>query len=110
MLTITGNQVKIWASEFEGEYGKYRTYSISIGKKREDGSWTNARQAVRFKKGVELHNGDVIHIRNAFPTVLERKDEKNTVIWMITEFDMEDLPDTPPAPKYTAVSEDDIPF
>ena len=77
--------VKVWRSD---KYDKPR-YSIGISKKEGD-TWVKAYQQVEFKKGVEVHNGQDICIKNAFPIIRSWvKDDQQfvKVVWMITEFD-----------------------
>lgn len=70
----------------------YSDYAISLGTKNEDGSWNNALLNVRFKKGVEIPDKAVISINNCFPIVSEYKG-KNYINWMITDFDIVEVPE-----------------
>lgn len=78
--------VRVWRSDKNG----YTSYAVSISKKEGD-SWIRTYQPVRFKKGVEVQNGQEINILNAFPTVDSWvKDDKQftKLVWMITEFQL----------------------
>ena len=105
--------VKVWRSD---KYDKPR-YSIAVSKKEGD-NWVKAYQQVEFKKGVELHNGQDICIKNAFPTIRSWvKDDQQFVklVWMITEFDYNAPWTEPRAEEQLDIegfsqAEDDIPF
>lgn len=79
--------VKVWRSDRFG----FPQYSISISSKTESGERVNEYKPVRFRRGVELENGDEIYIESAFPTLDFWRDKttnelKHKEIWMITDF------------------------
>lgn len=90
-MNITG-KCMVWTKDFKtNDGGNFRRYSAGIGKKLENGTYVNAYQPIRFKKGVVLENGTQIDIKNAFATVNSyKKDDKqiNTVEWMVLDFDI----------------------
>ncbi|MBQ1296438.1 MAG: hypothetical protein IIY21_20495 [Clostridiales bacterium] len=99
---------KVWRND-EGQYPRY---SVSFSKKNEDGSYTNAYQSVKFKKGVSVENGTMIHIRNAFPSFTEYQGKKYPY-WMITDFVTLDSNGEPVSSDFVNVpegSEEDLPW
>jgi hypothetical protein len=95
---------------------------VQISKREGDG-WINDYQPVRFRQGIDVPNGTLIHIKNAFPTLdtwVKDDTQYKRKVWMIMEFeaegmkpsqtspqvsmDMDDLPDS------FSSAEDDIPF
>ena len=111
-ITTDNKGVKVWRSD---KFGKPR-YSISFNTKEGD-TWVRDYQEVQFKKGVEVANGETIHITNAFPAVRSWvKDDKQHIktVWMILEFtsaggSVQQPTSIPEADNFT-LSEDDIPF
>lgn len=96
---------RVWAKEHEG----WTAYTIGISNKNQDGTWINAYQQVRFRKGEKVPNGTDIEFV-AFPTV-KKGDPYNTVMWQITEFrNVGDEMAIPDDKGYTALTNDDIPF
>lgn len=96
---------RVWAKEHEG----WTAYTIGISNKNQDGTWINAYQQVRFRKGEKVPNGSDIEFV-AFPTV-KKGDPYNTVMWQITEFrNVGDEMAIPDDKGYTALTNDDIPF
>lgn len=94
-MNITG-KAKVWVNEVTGANGTFNTYALSIGSKRQDGSWANASQKVRFKNDIPKPNhGDYINITNAFASVDEWEDKtsgktRSQVVWVITEYEISD--------------------
>lgn len=76
--------LKIWRND-EGQFPRY---SYTIGKKQQDGSYINCYQSIRFKKGVEVANGEEIVIDNAFFSFdVDKQDEKKKYPYLfVTEF------------------------
>lgn len=79
--------VKVFRSDRFG----FPQYSISISVKGDDGKWISEYKTVRFRRGVELEDGDEIYIDNAFPTLDYWPDKttgqlRHKEVWMITEF------------------------
>lgn len=92
MLTITGDRVKIWRNDRNG----FASYYITISAKDpETGEYSvKAYQTVRFKKDVSVANGTMINVANAFPTVSRWKDGSTHIVWMITDFSVDEpIPD-----------------
>ena len=84
-ITTDGKPVKVWRSEKNG----YVSYSISVGKKENDG-WINKHQPVRFLKGIGVPNGAEITIKNAFPTLdswVKDNQQFTRIIWQIMDFE-----------------------
>lgn len=118
-IKITTDQypVRIWRNDKHG----FPQYAVTISKPKDDGSgdYVRAYQEVRFKKGIELENGEEIFIQHAFPVLRTWKDGKKQ-IWQIIDFtyarqrpkyqpeprqvSYDDMPDT------FSQAEDDIPF
>ena len=114
-ITTDDRGIKVWRSD------KYErpSYAVQISKREGEG-WINHYQPVRFRQGVEVANGTLIRIKNAFPTLdtwVKDDQQFKREVWMIMEFDTEeqtirkpkaveaeDLPDT------FSAAEDDIPF
>jgi hypothetical protein len=100
---------------------KFPSYYIKISR-QVDGQWVNEFQDIRFRKGVEVEDGDEIIIHDAFPTLdVWKKDGevKSRCVWQILDFHYrseminhapkeavmpEDLPDS------FAAADDDVPF
>ena len=77
---------RVWVNSHKD----FDTYAIGIGSKKQDGTWANAYQEVRFKKdAVKPSNGDEIEF-NAFTTAREWDaadgKKRSSVVWIITEF------------------------
>lgn len=88
-ITTDGRGVKVFRSD---KYN-FPQYAVQIGKKTDKG-WINEFQDVQFRKGVELENGEFIHITNAFPTLSTWNDKqtgelRSKKIWMILDFERE---------------------
>lgn len=64
----------------------YKNYAISVGTKKEDGTWLNGLFNVEFKNGVEVPDKTKIFINNCFPIVREYNG-KSYINWKITDFD-----------------------
>lgn len=83
-ITTDDKGVRVWRND---KYSK-PLYSISINTKEGD-SWVRDYQEVQFRNGVEVNNGEIIHITNAFPTVRSWvKNDRQFVktVWMILDF------------------------
>lgn len=114
-ITTDDKGIKVWRSDrFERP-----TYAVQVSKKEGDG-WINHYQPVRFRQGVEIANGTVIHIRDAFPTLdtwTKDGQEFKKQVWMILDFDTEGQTVSRPRPVEAeelpdsfAAAEDEIPF
>ena len=107
---ITDKPVKVWRRDLDNGHA---AYSISVGKKEGD-SWINGYQPIRFKKGVEVYNGQEISIKDAFPTLDSWvKDGKQftRIVWQIMEFEKFGSGNHAAEPEtmFSAVDED-VPF
>lgn len=75
--SITGT-VKLWANEIvQKDGGKLKLVSISVGSKKEDGSFANYNIPVRFSKEIntdEIINGMDFEIKDSWLSVYESKD------------------------------------
>ena len=120
--------VKVFRSDKFG----FPQYSIAIRGQTEDGKWVNEWREIRFRRGVEMANGEEIIINDAFPTLrFWQKDGQyfHKEIWQILEFTYpprqrqtpDQMQEPPPAateaqvgfddlPDTFAAAEDDIPF
>ena len=78
----TEGAVKVWRND----NGSFPNYSVSFSKKNDEGNYVNCYQSIRFKRGVELENGEEIEIKNAFPSFDIGKDGKKYSYWMVTDF------------------------
>ena len=95
-MDVSEKKAKIWRKDFEGKNGPFYRYSVSISKKNEDGSYTNAYIPVLFTKRSgapeKIENGAICSI-NGFLSVDSYKDkdgkEHNTpmIVVMSAEFD-----------------------
>lgn len=86
-ITTDDYGVKIWRSDRFG----FPQYAVRISKKLDNGEYINEYQAVRFRKGVELANGDEIYINDAFDTLEVWQDKqtgetKHKRVWQILDF------------------------
>ena len=97
--------IKIWRND----QGQFPRYSYSISRKNGD-TWENAYRDVRFKQGVEVENGTVISIKNAFESFNTGKDGKKYPYVMITDFEIMDAGASPIDIPDAAGDEEAIPF
>lgn len=66
----------------------FPVYSIRVSKKEGD-HWVSAYQQIKFKKGIDVPNETMIHIKSAFPSVDSwvKEDKQYTKqVWQIMEF------------------------
>lgn len=49
-MDISAKKAKIWRKDIDGRNGTFYRYSVSVSRKNEDGSFTNAYIPVRFSK------------------------------------------------------------
>lgn len=85
-INITAEKVKIFAKQHESANGAFTTYAVQLATKKSDGTWANAYQPVRFKKGVNLENKTIININSAFPSFDPSKPQYP--FWFIMDFDI----------------------
>lgn len=109
-ITTDDKGVKVYRSDkFERPH-----YAIQISKK-EGEEWINHYQEIRFRKGEDVPDRAIIHIRNAFPTVSSWvKDNSQHVkeVWQIMDYYIEGsvpVMADEPADSFS-VAEDQIPF
>lgn len=85
-MNISEKGVKIWRKDIEGRNGTFYRYSVSISKKREDGSYANKYMPIRFAKKAnmpeKISNGAKCDF-SGFLSVEERPDKDGNTI---TEF------------------------
>lgn len=95
---------------FAKDMGGWTAYSIGISNKNQDGSYSNAYQAVRLRKGESIPNNTDIDFV-AFPTVMKGQ-KYNSVIWQITEFRIacDDMASPQNEIGFKELTENDIPF
>lgn len=101
---------------FAKNMGSWTSYSMGISSKKQDGTWINAYQPIRFKKNVTVENGTDIDFRG-FPVVIERTVDgknRNFIAWQILEFrtagdDMGEFQDISQE-NFASLNPDDIPF
>jgi len=109
---VSGKNVMVFKNEDKG----FPIYKASMGKKNKDGTgYDNAYKELKFKKGVELNNKDIINITNGFDTFRQwEKDGKKFYTWyyMILDFELvssnEEEPETI-EDNFSAI-EEDVPF
>ena len=108
--------VKVWRSD---RYAK-PSYAVQVSKK-EGESWIREYQEVRFRSGVDVPNGTLVYINDAFPTLktwVSDGQQHSRIIWMIMDFDYEgqkekpqqSFMEMPEAPDSFSSIQDDIPF
>lgn len=96
---------------FRKDYEDRALYSTSIGKKKQDGTWDNAYINLQFKKGVDIADGTMIDIKNAWLTFYLNKDKKPVWQIFISEFETLDVPDGAIPEGFAVLEEDEfIPF
>lgn len=105
-ITTDEYGTRVWRDDKHG----YTNYSITIQKKMESGSYVSIYKQVKFRKGVEVANGEEICIYDAFPTVETWKDRvtgefKKKEVWMILDFGYKQKPQ----PQQTSRQEQKIP-
>lgn len=99
---------------FVKDHGDWKSYTLGISSKTQDGKWVNAYQPIRFKKGIEVENKTNIDYK-AFPTAKEWSvdgQNRNYVVWQILEFRKtgDDMASPNIDEEYTKLTNDDIPF
>lgn len=79
-MDISGKGVKIWRKEVPGKNGTFYRYSVSIGKKREVGSYANKYMPIKFAKRAnmpeKISNGAKCDF-SGFLSVEERPDRES---------------------------------
>ena len=61
MANVSGRE-KVWVTHHDR--GDFDTYALSIGSKKQDGTWLNYSQECRFTRGIEPpQNGDYIEYK-----------------------------------------------
>lgn len=84
-IEITADKVKVFAKQHDLQGGgTFTSYAIQLATKKPDGTWVNAYQPVRFKKGVNLVNKSIININSAFPTFDPNKPQYP--YWFVMDF------------------------
>jgi len=86
-------------SEFKGdvmvfakEYNGRTLYSISISKKKQDGTWLNGYKGVSFRKDVVVPNKTKINIIKAWEDFYINKDNQTVIGMFISEFEFQEEP------------------
>jgi hypothetical protein len=107
VISTDDKGLKIWRDD----KGNFPRYSYSISRKNDQDKWVNVYKDVKFKNGVEVANGTVISIKNAFESFNISKDGKKYPYLMISDFEVMDggdiqIPDVPAAPD----GQDTVPF
>ena len=49
-MEVKAEKAKIWRKDYEGKNGTFYRYSVSVSKKKEDGSYVNAYMPILFSK------------------------------------------------------------
>lgn len=49
-MDVIEKKAKIWRKDYQGKNGEFYRYSVSIGKRNEDGKWINAYLPIMFSK------------------------------------------------------------
>ena len=61
--TIIFKDTKIWRKDYEGQNGTFYAYNISVSKKNQDNSWSNAYIKIKFSQSADapekISNGSV---------------------------------------------------
>lgn len=97
-ITTDDKPVKV----FRSDRFQYPQYSIALSQKV-DNEWVSIYKQVRFRRGIELANGEMIRIHDAFPTLDTWRDKstnelKSKEVWMIMDFSYDTVPKQEPAP------------
>ena len=87
---------------FRNEFNDRVSYSTTLGKKLQDGTYDNAFISVKFKKGVDIPNRTKINITNGWLTFWKTKEDKPMFEIFANEF--EGLIEAPEG--FTALDED----
>jgi len=112
-IDVSG-ETKVFVKEFNGK----PSYSTSIGKKKQDGTWDNAYINLQFMKGIEIADGTKIDIQKGWLTFYINKENKPVWQIFVMEFESEDSNDIPKGSllkgfeEVTSIEDDDdeIPF
>lgn len=86
-ITTDDFGVKVWRSDKFG----FPQYAVRISRRQASGDFVNEYQPVKFRKGVELANGDEIYINDGFSTLEVWQDKqtgetKHKQVWQIMDF------------------------
>jgi hypothetical protein len=86
-ITTDDFGVKVWRSDKFG----FPQYAVRISKRQASGDFVNEYQPIKFRKGVELANGDEIYINDAFSTLEVWQDKqtgetRHKQVWQIMDF------------------------
>lgn len=118
MANVSGRE-KVWVNHHDK--GDFDTYALSIGSKKQDGTWLNYSQECRFTRGIEPpQNGDYIEYKG-FVTLRQWNDASGksrvSEVWQITEYKVLDRTEKTDTGEtgasegyYTALQDDDVPF
>ena len=118
MANVSGRE-KVWVNHHDK--GDFDTYALSIGSKKQDGTWLNYSQECRFTREIEPpQNGDYIEYKG-FVTLRQWNDASGksrvSEVWQITEYKVLDRTEKPATGEngasegyYTALQDDDVPF
>ena len=109
---LTG-EAMIFRDEHDGKNGKWYTYTTSVSKKRDDGTYANKPKSVRFRKGVVVENKTRIDVKDSFLTVKEYEVNGKTVRedeLMVLDFVVLDGNAGVDVSGFSALSNDDVPF
>lgn len=97
-ITTDDFGVKVWRSDKFG----FPQYAVRISKRQASGDFVNEYQPIRFRKGVELANGDEIYINDGFAALEVWQDKqtgmtKHKMVWQILDFSFRARQEQPPA-------------
>ena len=75
--------------------GRPPLYSTSIGKKNQDGTYTDGYIGLQFKKGVDIQNKTKVNVTNGWLTFYMSKTEPPRPVWgiFVNEFEFESVAD-----------------
>lgn len=75
------------ARVFRKDYNNRPSYSISINKKEQDGTYSKMYVNVQFNQGIEVQNGTDINITNGFITHYKDKNGLFHIKFVIMDFE-----------------------
>ncbi len=95
--SIRFTNTKIWRKDYEGQNGTFYTYNISVSKKNQDNSWSNAYLKVKFAQSADapekISNGTIADLEG-FLTVDSYRNkegkEVNQLMLMVMNLNIQD--------------------
>lgn len=100
----------VFRNEHESPKGVWYSYSTTVAKKRDDGTYARVYLDTMFRKDVVVENKAKINVKDGFLTVREYTDKSGAMqtklVLMVLDFEQA----TGEPQGYSALGYDDVPF